>query len=101
MIERDAIAGPDMRMNCCECRRRECGRVIDDAAAWQRTERGVEVIEIRVGQHERDARHAEMLLQDTGCGSIGAKARADPELTASRVPDAIAGALKRDACRDL
>jgi hypothetical protein len=50
MIERDTIAGRHMRENRRERGRRKCGRVIDDAAAWQHAECGVEVIEARVGK---------------------------------------------------
>jgi hypothetical protein len=41
MIERDTIARRNMIVNRSKCGRSKCGRVIDDAAAWQHAERGV------------------------------------------------------------
>ena len=68
-------------------------RIIDDIAGWQRAERGVEVIEARVGQFERHAFDSEIIRDNIRSGAIGARAAAHPELAAIRIPDAIAGAL--------
>ena len=62
---------------------------------WQRAERRVEVIEARVGERERQAGHAKLLLDYIVRGGIRAKAAAHPKQAAPTVPDAVAGTFER------
>src|SRR5882724_13719112 len=71
--------------------------MIKETAAGQHAERRIEVIEARICQRERDARQAEMLLDEARRRGIRAKATAHPEQLTAGIEDAVTGAFEHDA----
>src|SRR5271156_5830208 len=76
--------------------RSERAGIIDDGAAWQRTKRGVEMIEAWIGKRQGDRAQPESPFQRAAGRGVGAEAAAEPEQPAPAVEQAIAGAFKRD-----
>src|SRR5437762_1859600 len=71
------------------------------AAARQRAERGVEVVEARIGEIERNASRAEAFFDHGGGRLVGAEAAAHPECPAMAVPQTVARAFEHGPVRHL
>ncbi|HTQ81846.1 MAG TPA: hypothetical protein VMI47_01140 [Pseudolabrys sp.] len=98
-VKSDTLLRPHMLVDCFERGWAKGAGKVEYVAARKHAKRRIEMIEVRIGEGERDAARAELLLDDFAGGDVGAVPAAHPELPTLPIPDAITGTFERHARR--